>query len=279
AWELSQKHGVDLRVLILPRGSDPADVVHSGGAAAMRELVAGAEPVLRFMLRRSASQHDDTPEGKAAAVEAVALLLARVTDVVLRDQYSRWVANDLIGVALGVVAHAVERAGGELPAVTARRTEETPEVDRREASSRARLERELLRVTLQRPDVLPRQWAEVDEADFTHPKAREVFRTIMAAGGAGTELSAILEAAPDDELRALVRAIALEDCTVEPDAVHAAMLVGRLLLNRLERTITTRKRQLERMNPVAEPDGYRQHFEELIALEGRRRDLRALANG
>ncbi len=278
AWELSQKHGVDLRVLVLPKGSDPADVIHEGGAAAMRELVAGAEPVVRFMLGRSVAEHDPSPEGKAAAVEAAAPLLARIDDVVLRDQYSRWVANDLIGVALGVVALAVERAGGELPAVTARRTEEMP-VDRREASTRARLEREILRITLQHANVLPRQWAEVDEADFTHPRAREIFRTIKAAGGVGAELDAVLEAAPNEELRALVRAMALEDCTIEPDEVHAAMLVGRLLLNRVERTITGCKRQLERMNPVAEPDAYRQRFEELIAIEARRRELRTLANG
>ncbi|MFN2556706.1 MAG: DNA primase [Nitriliruptorales bacterium] len=279
AWELSQMHGVDLRVLVLPKGSDPADVVHEGGAGAMRELVATSEPVVRFMLRRSITEHDHTPEGRSAAVEAAAALLAQIDDIVLRDQYSRWVANDLVGVALGVVALAVERAGGDLPAVTARRTEEPPAVDRREASARARLEREILRVTLQSPDVLPAQWAEVDEADFTHPRAREVFRLIKAVGGAGAEVTAVLEAAPDDELRALVRAIALEDCTIEPDKVHAAMLVGRLLLNRLERAITARKRQLERMNPVADPDAYRQRFEELIGLEARRRELRALANG
>lgn len=279
AWELSQKHGVDLRVLVLPKGADPADVVHEGGAAAMRNLVAAAEPLVRFMLRRNVAAYDHSPEGKAAAAEAAAPLLARIDDVVLRDQYSRWVANDLIGVALAVVALAVERAGGDLPAVTARRTEDTPAGDRREASSRARLEREVLRVALQRPNVLPQLWAEVDEADFTHPRAREVFRTILAAGGVGAQLDTVLEAAPDDELRALVRAVALEDCTIEPDTVHAAMLVGRLLLNRLERTITSRKRELERMNPVVDPDTYRQRFEELIMLEARRRELRALANG
>lgn len=279
AWELSQKHAVDLRVLVLPRGADPADVVREGGAVAMRELVATAEPVVRFMLRRTAGACDQSPEGKAAAVEASAPLLARIDDVVLRDQYCRWVADELVGVALGVVALAVERAGGELPTVTVTRPQETTSGDGRGGSSRAQLEREILRVALQRPSVLPQRWAEVDEADFSHPRAREVFRTIMAAGGAGAELTAVLEAAPNDELRALVRALALEDCTVEPDPVHAAMLIGRLLLNRLERSITSSKRQLERMNPVVDPDTYRQRFEELIALEARRRELRVLANG
>ncbi len=279
AWELSQKHGVDLRVLVLPRSSDPADVVREGGAAAMRELLATAEPVVRFMLRRTAAGYDDSPEGKAAAAEASAALLARIDDVALRDQYCRLVADEFVGVALGVVVLAVERAGGELPTVMSPRRQDPAPGEGRGASSRAHLERETLRVALQRPNVLPPRWAEVDEADFSHPKAREVFRTIMAAGGAGAELTAVIEAAPDDGLRAIVRALALEDCTIEPDPVHAAMLVGRLLLNRLERTITSSKRQLERMNPVVEPDTYRQRFEELIALEARRRELRALANG
>ncbi len=279
AWELSQKYAVDVRVLVLPKGADPADVVREGGAVAMRELVATAEPVVRFMLRRVAAGCDRSPEGKAAAVEAAAPLLARIDDVVLRDQYCRWVADELVGVALGVVALAVERRGGELPTVTATRPQETTPREGRGVSGRAHLERETLRVALQRPSVLPLRWAEVDEADFSHPRAREVFRTIKAAGGAGAELTAVLEAAPNDELRALVRALALEDFTIEPDAAHAAMLVGRLLLNRLERKITSSKRQLERMNPVVDPDSYRQRFEELIALEALRRDLRVLANG
>jgi DNA primase len=279
AFELSRDDGLDIRVLVMPEGDDPADVARRGGEEAIRELVSEAEPVVRFMMRRAVSGYDATPEVRAAAVEAAAPILAGLADPVLRDQYTRWAA-DLVGVGLGVVGRAVEDAGGELPGVDVRRTSvDQSATPARDASARAQLEREILRIAIQRPELLPDRWEEVGFDDFVHPRARQVFTTIVEAGGPGVPAETILQTAADDELRTLVRAIALEEFTVEPDEPHVAMLVGRVLLHRLERDITARKSELEAMNPTTDPDTYRQRFEELISLEARRRDLREYATG
>jgi DNA primase len=279
AQGIARGRDLEVRVLIMPEGTDPADAVRDGGADAMRELVERAEPVLRFSLRRALRGHDASPEGRTSAVEATAPILAEIEDAVLRDQYTRWVA-DTAGVGLAVVAGAVQRAGGELPALESSdgdRTGEQPA--RRDASARAQLEREVLRVALQRPDLLPERWAEVSHDDLVHPKARAVFDALAAAGGPAADVEAVLEHADDDETRALVRAIRLEDFTVEPDRPHVEMIIGRLLLHRIEREIGERKVELERMNPTTDPDGYRDRFQALVTLEARRRDLREVATG
>ncbi|MGH3440687.1 MAG: DNA primase, partial [Nitriliruptorales bacterium] len=100
AWELAQAADLEVRVLVMPAGEDPADLVREDGADIVRELVAAAEPVVRFMLRRAADGHAATPEGRAAAVDAVAPILAKIDDAVLRDQYTRWAADELVGVGL-----------------------------------------------------------------------------------------------------------------------------------------------------------------------------------
>ncbi|MGH3443277.1 MAG: hypothetical protein ACRDUY_14800, partial [Nitriliruptorales bacterium] len=176
------------------------------------------------------------------------------------------------------LAQAVEGHGASLSGVESRATPETEE-DRRELSARAVLERETLRVALQRPDLLPERWAEVEEDDFVHPKARAVHRALAKAGGPGAELALVVDVAEDDEVRSLVRAIAIEDFTVEPDPPHVAMLVARVLLHRIEKEIAGRKSELERVNPTVDPDGHRTRFQELIALEAQRRDLREEASG
>ncbi len=272
AWELSRGRDLQVRVLVMPPGEDPADVVADGGPEAMQGLLGEAEPVIRFMLRRAASGHDDSPEGRSDAVDAVAPLLAGIPEPVLRDQYTRWVADDLLGIGLGVVAQAVERSGGDVATVEHRPSDPGP-ADRSELSARAKLERETLGTVLQHPHLLPDRWQEVTEDDLVHPRALGVFQAIQAAGGPGAELSAILDQAEDDDERALVRAMALEELTVEPDEPHVTMLVNRLLLRRCEQDIAERKAELERMNPTTDPDAYRERFEELIALEARRRDL------
>jgi DNA primase len=277
AFDLSRRSGLDVRVLVMPAGEDPADTVRRGGAEAIAELVSGSEPIVRFMTRRAVSGHDETPEGRADAVDAAAPILAQIPDPVLRDQYTRWAA-DLIGVGLGVIARAVEDAGGELPGVETRPAAARPETGR-ELSARAALEREILRVVFQRPDLLPDRWREVDEDDFVHPKARAVYSALSAAGGVEATIEAVLEAAADDGVRTLIRAIALEEFTIEPDHPHVAMLVGRVLLHRVEKDITTKKSELEAMNPTTDPDTYRNRFEELIDLEARRRALREVATG
>lgn len=274
AWELSRDRDLEVRVLVMPPGQDPADAVAEGGAEAMRALLDGAEPVIRFMLRRAAAGYDDSPEGRSDAVEAVAPLLAGIPQPVLRDQYTRWAADELVGIGLPVVAQAVERAGGDVQTVESRpsRPPSGP-VDRSELSFRAKLERETLGTVLQHPHLLPERWAEVTDEDLVHPRAAGVFRAIEAAGGPGAELADILDQAADDDERSLIRAMALEELTVEPDVPHVTMLVNRLLLRRVQKDIAERKAALERMNPTTDPDAYRQRFEELIALEARRRDL------
>lgn len=273
AWELSRDRDLEVRVLVMPAGEDPADVVAEGGATAMQAMLGDAEPVIRFMLRRAAHGHEETPEGRAAAVDAVAPLLAGIPQPVLLDQYTRWIADE-IGIGLGVVAQAVERAGGDVGAVQARPVRPSDEqVDRSELSARAKLERETLGTVLQHPHLLPDRWGDVTEEDLVHPRAAAVFRAIQAAGGPGADLSDVLEQATDDEERALIRGLAMEELTVEPDEPHVTMLVNRLLLRRVEKEIAERKAELERMNPTTDPEVYRERFEELIAVEAHRRDL------
>ncbi len=290
AWRIAKEHDVDVRVLIMPAGKDPADVVRDGGADHLAKLVEEAPPVAPFVLERAVQAHDlTTPEGRAAAVSSAAPVLADVVDPVLRREYAKHYVADVVGLALDVVAQSLRAAGVEVagtgsghiggragvgPVQAARpSTARRPGAGLNPAARRASLERDVLRLALQRPDLLPDAWYQVTEDDFTHPKARAVFRALRDAGGPGTALEAVLEQAADDDARALVRGIALEDGEVEPDPAHAATLVNRLLVARVEQEVAWVKSELQAVNETTDPARHRELFRRLMQLEQQRREL------
>src|SRR5207245_942964 len=56
--EIFLAHEVDVRVLTLPRGLDPADFLQAHGADALRSLIDRAVDPLHFAIDRATSLHD-----------------------------------------------------------------------------------------------------------------------------------------------------------------------------------------------------------------------------
>jgi hypothetical protein len=125
----------------------------------------------------------------------------------------------------------------------------------------------VLRVALQTPELVPEEWYELTEDDLTHPVARAVFVTIQEAGGVGVDLAAILEAAPDDELRGTIRGLAVEEEPVPIDEVTAAWRIRTLVSQRVEAEARELRDRLQTLH-------HERDREELLAVQ---RELRARA--
>src|SRR5512145_201741 len=68
-------------VLILPEGLDPADFVRKHDGDALRELAAGAKPLVEYMIRRTVGRHElSTVEGQTAAVAATLPVIEGLSD-------------------------------------------------------------------------------------------------------------------------------------------------------------------------------------------------------
>jgi DNA primase len=289
AWEAAVElaggdrlKALELRVLALPDGQDPADAAHELGAEGMHRLIEEALPVVPFVLRHRLADADLTSEaGRTAALHEALDVLRREADPDLRREWARTEIAARVGVAYDFVARSAARQGIELDrhegvatAVQASRRGDVGggRLDRAQVGR----ERDVLRVALQRADLLPDEWYELTSNDFTHPVARAVFDTIAAAGGAGVDATAILDAAPDDDLRSVVRGLVVEEEPVAVDEGLAAWRVRTLVAKRVELEARELREQLQTLHHARDRDQLMATQRQLAALEQRRRDLTAV---
>jgi DNA primase len=152
------------------------------------------------------------------------------------------------------------------------------------------VEREALKLAVQRPGLCGPVFDELGAAAFTAPAHAEVFELIAGCGGAGTAAGGrewaerLRSAAPEDRARAFVTQLAVEQLRApradrEPDARYADAVLARIGELCVSREIATVKSRLQRLNPVTETAEYNRLFGDLVALEQRRKVLSERAAG
>ena len=145
------------------------------------------------------------------------------------------------------------------------------------------VERELLKLAVQRPALCGPDFDALEAGAFTapaHVAVRELIAgnggVAAAEGGDGAAWAARLrEAAPGEDARAFVTRLAVEPLRLnaEPDARYAGAVLARVGELAVSRQITAMKSRLQRLNPVEGQAGYNRIFGDLVALEQRRKAL------
>jgi DNA primase len=96
ASKVAADRGLELRVVGMPEGTDPADLVANSGPEAFTELLGSAVSVVEFQIRRVLADSDlGSPRGRDKAFEQVRPLLAGVDSPATRDHLVRYVADKL----------------------------------------------------------------------------------------------------------------------------------------------------------------------------------------
>jgi DNA primase len=149
------------------------------------------------------------------------------------------------------------------------------------------VEREVLKLAVQRPGLCGPEFDALGPDAFTVPAHRGVFGLIAGLGGTGVagggrEWAARLrEEAPNDQARAFITRLAVEppQLTGEPDARYVDKVLARVGELAVSREIAAVKSKLQRMNPVQQQAQYNQLFGDLVGLEQRRKALLDRAAG
>jgi DNA primase len=97
AARTAQERKLELLVVDMPEGSDPADLIAADGPDAFADLLAGAREVADFQARRVVKQADlASPRGRDQALEEVRPLVAQLHDKpATRDELVRYLSDRL----------------------------------------------------------------------------------------------------------------------------------------------------------------------------------------
>jgi len=295
AFEEDQRFMTRTFVAIEHSGLDPCELRQSKGDAAVRDLVARRQPLVEFVLRSIVRQHDrnsglDTAEGKVRALEQTIPLVARIRDEALRDEYARRLSG-YVGVddPNRIVERVRLTAGGE-----ARRGRRDGRGNGRGAAARPApddpalgVEREVLKLAVQAPQLAGPLFDAVDESVFTDSTYASIRRAIAEAGGAAVGragpgwVDQIGEHCPDLLARSVLTELAVERMHIrgEPDGRYVAIQLAKLQVPAAARRIVALKSRLQRMNPLEQPDEHARLSGELFGLEQFHRALREQAIG
>jgi DNA primase len=193
AARLCSDSGLELRVVPLPSGADPGDMIDADGPEALRERVAASVPYVVFDVQRTLATADiGSAEGKDRAIAALRPVLAPLPPSVLRDELVRTSATALgvpeprLVTLLGEAgsAPAAGGNGGHEPASVAR-APERPQVGWSGAGAQVprgvQTERSFLAMCLAAPELGAAALATIDpDAVFLDDRLRRAARFLAA---------------------------------------------------------------------------------------------------
>ena len=280
AFEEDQRFVGRTFIAVSPGNMDPCELRLARGDLAVRDMIAGREPLVDFALRHTISRFDlDTVEGRVEAMRKAAPLVAKIKDREKRPEYARKLAGDL-GMELEPVQRAVAQAMAPDAPVAARRQEAAE-------SPQRRVERESLKLALQQPVLCGPMFDTIEPDSYADPVLRSVRAAVAAAGGTASAtggavwIEAVRDCCDDLGAKALVGELAVEPLYVdgEPDLRYVQVTAARLQASTVTRRIKDLKSKVQRLNPVAHKDEYLALAGELFSLEQQARALRDQAAG
>lgn len=266
-FDMAVPGDLDLRVVMLPEGRDPADLVGEGDEQLLIDAMEHSQPLLQFSVDRELAKHDlGEAEARGRAIRATAAMIARHHDPLVRHEYAVAVSR-----RTGVDLHMVEEAIAG--AKRARRPESRPTAPARprKLSGHEKAEQELLRLVMANGNDLPRD--DIDETLFSEGPHRAAFLVIWPhigelGPGVAPDLGSILTGIESDEA-GLLAELALLD---RPES-EAGDVINRLKVG----AVTSRIEQLQRelKGRSGEDQEYSDKFAELLALQQEKQRLRS----
>ncbi|MEV6111512.1 DNA primase [Streptomyces sp. NPDC052109] len=279
AFEDDQKFAAETYIAIAPDGMDPCELRLAKGDEAVADLAEPRTPLFEFALRQIVGRYDlDTPAGRAAALDEAAPVVARIKNSGAQHE----VAVELAGM-LGILdTQFVVRRVAQLARWARDRGGKAPQQDRqrgadpqwaaapRPANGGPALtlrnpvyaaERELLKLALQRPELVSPAFDAYGLDEFTAPPYAAVRQAIAEAGGAEygvpdpqEYLVRVREAAPDDTVRAMVTELAVEPILRRTvDEVYAGTVLVQIRRRAVERRIRDIQSQMTRLATGGDP--------------------------
>lgn len=270
AFEDDQKFVAQTFVAVEPNGMDPCELRQAHGDDAVRNLIARRVPLFEFAIKSVIANYDiKSAEGRVGALNQVAPLIGKIRDASLRPEYVRLLAGWL-GMEVDVVSSAVKKSGGV--------TQSQPPVKMNLTDPILVLEREVLKVKLQMPELAP-SWVDLEAAAFSFPLYNQL--RVLIDQQSELNIQELINKADSDELKSLITELTVEPIRTDGEVSdrYITSIFARIREVALSRLIAEIKSTLQRLNPVENEAQYQEIFTKLVGMEAARRVQRELALG
>jgi DNA primase len=300
AFEDDQKFAAETYIAIAPDGMDPCELRLVKGDEAVADLVEPRTPLFEFALRQIVARYDlDTPAGRAAALDEAAPVVARIKNTGAQHEVAVQLAG-MLGILdtqfvvkrVAQLARWARDRGGKGPAPAGQPAGQQWAATSGPAFSGPALtlrnpvyatERELLKLALQRPELVSPAFDAYGVDEFTAPPYAAVRQAILDAGGAEQGVAdpqeylvRVREAAPDDRVRAMVTELAVEAILRRTvDETYAGTVLVTVRRRAVERRITEIQSQMTRLAATGDPAAQAAVQNELWVLQQYDQALRA----
>ncbi|MGW5348400.1 DNA primase [Streptomyces sp. NPDC004050] len=297
AFEDDQKFAAETSIAITPGGMDPCDLRLAQGDGAVSALVESRTPLFEFALRHIVARHNlENPAGRAAALDEAAPVVANIKNIAIQHESAVQLAG-MLGIrdeqfvvkrVAQLARWARERGGrpgagdrsARPPATAAGRPYEAVQAPAAPAGGPALnlrnpvhvTERELLKLALQRPELVSPAFDAYGVDEFTAPPYGAVRQAILDAGGVSLGgddyLARVRAAAPNDTVRALVTELAVEAIRSRTvDEAYAGVQLVQVRLRAVDRRVHEITGTMARLGVQAPPEQLAAVQEELWVLQ------------
>ncbi|MFL1428581.1 MULTISPECIES: DNA primase [unclassified Nocardiopsis] len=297
----AEEHGFvsDTYVAVQPDGLDPCDLRLHHGDQAVADLVNHPLPLYEFMIRKVIEEYDlSSPEGRIAALDAAAPVVASIRDHGVRKLYGinldRWLGILDEAFVLNRVNQHIRRAtarGGRVEVAPAG-AGPVPTPDAQDApydlnDQSLQRERLALKVAVQSPG-LAAGFDAFTADDFTVPQHKAMLALIAGQGGVASAgdpaswVARLREAAPTEAQRDFLTRLAVEELSLygELDERSVQHFLGTVRIHSINRRESNLKSQLSRLGAPDQMEEQQRLLAEYMALQQQKRVLQEdLAGG
>ncbi|MBK5092640.1 MAG: DNA primase [Actinobacteria bacterium] len=269
--EFWNRFKIEVMVITLPDGEDPASLVEKGGAPAFREFQDRAEPLLDFAARKKIEGCDtSTPLGRRRAMEGCVPIIAKVSSEDMRP-----VRNDLLRKVAGQL---------DMPL-------ETVEVYMREASRLSgrpaergaglevpamwqKVEKEALRVLLHDPEALIKHQY-LDSEYFSDESYKNIFEKLKEISVYDEDIlrvdfnsiiSRLVDGIEDERLRSRLTELLIEP-PPQSNPGYEDKVLDRLSYLFFKKRMSRIEFEMTRVNKELEPKKYDALCNQLLELD------------
>jgi DNA primase len=233
----------DVRVLALPRGSDPDKFLREQGAEAYKGLLMQAPAYLDYLIGRAKLMDRTTADGRVSALNFLMPFVQRLPNRLLRSEWATRIASEL-HVDEPVLREALRRAATE------RRGEVKPKAELLGPSVKG-AERRLIHMLAEANGFREKLAQDIVSSGLHRGlETEKIFELLIAKAGESADPSTFAEALDERDRRVLFE-IFFESFS-EHTWEEAQSCLGVLRSRRLEQELAELQKQLESKPPAAE---------------------------